>query len=342
MIHLLSRLVLPAILLTFSLAAWAQKTDVIFLKNGDRVTGEVKSLQRGKLEFKTDHMGTVYIEWDDIDEIISNTGQAVELANGQRLYGPLAKPEAGEMVTVETDQGAIGVNSLDVVAMYPVQAGFWNRLDLSASLGFSWDKGSSVGRYTLGLDAAYRNPEYITRASIITEITTQEGRDNSKRASADATHLRFKLNKKYVAYFGSLEKNDELGLDLRALGGAGYGWAPVRSNRNWFSLAAGLDVNHEIPTDGEAQTNLEAVGMMTYEYFRYAKPQRKFSVNLKVFPGLTDWGRWRANFNSDFRLEFIEDLFWVLDVYASFDSAPISVDASKSDYGITSSLAYKF
>jgi hypothetical protein len=81
---------------------------------------------------------------------------------------------------------------------------------------------------------------------------------------------------------------------------------------------------------------------LRYEYYRYDSPERKFSVNLGVYPGLTDWGRWRANFNSDFRLEFIEDLFWVLDFYATFDSAPISVDASKSDYGITSSVAYKF
>ncbi len=342
MLRLLSRLMFPAILLLFSLSAWADRTDVVFLKNGDRVTGEVKGLNRGILELKTDHMGTVYIEWEDIEEVISQTGQAVELTNGQRFYGSLAKPENEQMVAIETEQGTIGFNTLDVVKMYPVQSGFWNRLDVSASLGFSWDKGSAVGRYSLGLDATYRDPRFITRAGFVTEITTQQGRDNSKRATLDANHLVFKLNKKYVAYFGSLEKNDELGLDLRALAGAGYGWVPIRSNRNWFSIAAGLDVTNETPTNGQAETNLEAVGMLTYEYYKYDRPQRKFSVNLMVFPSLTDWGRWRANFNTDFRLEFFEDLFWVLDFYASFDSAPISESAANSDYGITSSLAYKF
>ncbi len=342
MLCLRSGMIIAAFFLVFCLPAWAAKTDIIFLKNGDRITGEVKGLNRGILELSTDSMGTVSIEWDDIEEIISNTQQAVELTNGQRFHGPLSKPETSDMVTVETNQGSVGFNTLDVVSMYPVKAGFWNRLDLSARLGFSWDKGSSVGRYTVGLDAIYRDPRFITRANFVTEITTQESRDNSKRASLNAIHQAFRLNKKYVAYFAGFETNDELGLDLRTLLGAGYGWAPVRSNRNWFSIAAGLDANREIPTDGESETNLEAVGMLTYEYYKYARPERKFSVNLMVFPGLTEWGRWRANFNSDFRLEFVEDLFWVLDVYASFDSAPISLNASKSDYGITSSLAYKF
>ena len=342
MLSSLSRLIFAVILLLFSLSVWADKTDVVFLKNGDRITGEVKGLDRGILELKTDHMSTVYIEWEDIEEVISQTGQAVELANGQRFYGSLSKPEIEHMVTIETEQGTIGLDTLDVVKMYPVKLGFWNRLDLSASLGFSWDKGSSVGRYSLGIDAVYSDPDFITRAGFVTEITTQQGRDNSKRATLDANHVVFKLNKKYVGYFGSLEQNDELGLDLRALIGAGYGWVPIRSSRNWFSIAAGLDVTNETPTNGQAETNLEAVGMLTYEYYKYARPERKFSVNLMVFPSLTDWGRWRANFNTDFRLEFYEDLFWVLDFYASIDSSPISEGAANSDYGITSSLAYKF
>jgi hypothetical protein len=342
MISIRSKLFFLCFLFLFSLPAWADKTDVVFLKNGDRVTGEIKGLDKGILELSTDHMGTVFIEWRDIEEVVSTTGQSIELTNGQRFYGELSKPEITDMVNVETGGGTVGLSIDDIIAMYPVGAGFWDRLDISASLGFSWDKGSSVGRYTVGMDTEYRDPAFITRANFIMEITTQEGRDNSKRATLDAHHLRFKMNKQYLGYFGSLERNDELGLDLRTLLGAGYGWVPVRSNNNWFSLAAGLDVNREIPTDGESSTNLEAVGMVRYEYYRYSQPKRKFSANLAVFPGLTDWGRWRANFTTDFRWELISDLFWNLNFYASFDSSPISENASKSDYGITSSLGYNF
>ena len=54
--------VLAALLCTTLLEA-RDKTDIVSLKNGDRVTGEIEELQRGKLTVKTDSMGTVSIEW---------------------------------------------------------------------------------------------------------------------------------------------------------------------------------------------------------------------------------------------------------------------------------------
>jgi hypothetical protein len=330
------------IALLSSAGVWADKTDVVYLVNGDRLTGEVKGLERGKLEFSTDHMGTVYIEWEDIQEIVSSTGQAVELTNGQRFFGPLSKPENQDMVLVNTEQGPVGVSTTDVMAMYPVESSLWDRLDLSVDLGFSWDKGSSVGKYDLGVDAVYRDPRFITRASFGTEITTQEGRDDTSRTTFDALHTRFHPNKRFHALFGNLESNDELGIDLRTLVGAGYGTMPIRTQRSHLSIGAGLAVSHEIPVDGDEETNLEGVGMFTYDYFKYSDPERSLTTNLWLFPNLSDWGRWRASFTTDFRLELVSDFFWKLGAYASYDSDPISIDASGSDYGISSSLGYSF
>ena len=336
------RVMLIFLALLFSQQAKAIRTDIVYLHNGDRITGEVKSLFRGKLEFKTDHMGTLFIEWDDIQEIISDTGQAVELTNGQRFYGPLEKPENESMMSVTTEQGKVGVNIMDVIGMYPVEAGFWDRLDIEASLGFSWDKGSNVGRYNLGLDTTYRRPQSITRAGFSTEVTTQNEVNDTTRANVYSNHIIFMPHKKFRIYFGNLDHNDELGIDLRALAGAGYGWIPIRSQRNWFSLAAGLDVNRELPILGEPETNLEGVGMMSYEYYKYSTPERSFKVNFLVFPSITDFGRWRADFDTSFNFEIVTDFFWKLEFYANYDSDPISKEGASSDYGVTSSLGYKF
>jgi len=335
-------LLLLVLLLLVCQLAKAERTDIVYLQNGDRVTGEVKSLFRGKLEFKTDHMGTLFIEWDDIREIISGTGQSVELTNGQRFYGPLEKSENSDMVMVNTTEGQVGLNTLDVIAMYPVESGFWDRLDLSASLGFSWDKGSNVGKYNLGVEAAYRRPQSITRANLSTEITTQNEVNDTTRSNLGANHVIFMPRKRFRIYFGNLDHNDELGIDLRTLVGAGYGWVPIRSQKNWFSLAAGVDVNHEIPIDGDPETNLEGAGMLTYEYYKYSTPERSFKVNLMVFPSITDIGRWRADFTMAYKFEIVNDFFWDLDFFANYDSDPISTKGASSDYGIVSSLGYKF
>lgn len=338
---------LPQVLLLIALVllpslATADKTDVVVLKNGDKITGEVKGMLRGKLELSTDSMGTVYIEWVDIKAVLSDTGQSLELANGQRFYGPLRKSENTEMVAVETEAGVVGLGMLDVVGMYPVEASFWERLDVSTSLGFSWDKGSSVGKYTFGLDSEYRATEHLTRAGLSAEVTTVDGQEDSRRANANFTHMRFKPNKRFTSYFANADSNDELGIDLRVLGGAGYGWAPIRSSRKLFLLSAGAAVNHEIPSEGDAETNLEGVMRVSYDYFIYSDPERIFNATLTVFPSITDFGRWRTDFNTDFKLEFYNDFFWVMSFYANYDSEPVSEDASQSDYGVQSSLSYKW
>lgn len=325
-----------------SQSAWAEKTDVVYLKNGDRITGEVKSLGHGKLEFSTDHMGKVSIEWEDILHITSKKGHSVELTNGQRYYGALVKLEQENMIGVSTPLGMANVGVEDIFAMYPVEAGFWDRLDLSVDLGVSWDKGSDVGKYSLGMDAKYRRTQSLTQASFISEITTQGTTDNTQRTTLSGIHNVFRPNKKFHSYFANLESNDELGVELRALAGAGYGWAPWRSQRNWFSFALGLDINHETPTAGETETNLEGVGWLTYEYYKFNSPKRSFKTNFVVFPSLTDWGRWRMSFATDFRFELVSDLFWKMSLYASYDTASLSTGDASSDYGLTSSLGYKF
>jgi len=320
----------------------APKTDVIVLKNGDRVTGEIKSLIRGQLELSTDSMGTVLIEWEQVDEIVSATGQSIELTDGSRYYGTLEKPETQDFVRINTQEGAMGVASEDIIAMYPVESGIWDRLDVSARLGFSWDKSSQVGKYSIGMDGSWRDPSFIARASFQTDITTQQDIDDSQRTVLNINHMRFLQNKRFRGVFGNLESNDELGINLRTLVGTGYGWVPIRSQRTLFTLLGGLAVNREKPAEGESDTQLEAVGSLLWDYFLFSHPERNITLNLNVFPSLTDGGRYRATFDTVMKIELVKDLYFDITAYASYDNRPVSEDASQSDYGISSGLGYNF
>jgi hypothetical protein len=337
------RLLVLTLCCLVNLSLWAApKTDVIQLKNGDRVTGEIKSLQKGQLEVSTDHMGTILIEWEHVDEVLSQTGQSVELTNGTRFYGTLEKPETLSFVRINTPDGAVGVSSDDIINMYPVEPGIWDRLDISARVGFSWDKSSKVGKYSLGMDASWRDPNFLTRGSFQTDITTQQAVDDSQRTVFNLNHMRFLQDKRFRGVFGNLESNDELGIELRTLAGAGYGWIPIRSQRTLFTLMAGLAVNRERPKDGETETELEAVGSLLWDYFMFSHPERNIALNLSVYPNLTDTGRYRASFDTVMKIELVKDLYFDITAYASYDNRPLSDQASQSDYGISSGLGYNF
>ena len=63
------------------------KTDLIYLNNGDRITGEIKQMDRGILQLKTDGLSTVNIEWADIDSVNSVYQFRVEDRGGDKFFG---------------------------------------------------------------------------------------------------------------------------------------------------------------------------------------------------------------------------------------------------------------
>ena len=134
----ISHLILCLCLTCFATATQAQYTDVIILENGDRITGEVKGVMSGQLELKTAYMGTVYINWEDIYDLVSHEGLQIELQDGERIVGTLDKSQTKEddekeLIIVHTDEGQLEVDSANVVRMYRVGGGFWDRMNLRAA-----------------------------------------------------------------------------------------------------------------------------------------------------------------------------------------------------------------
>ena len=96
--------------------AQAQKTDSVWIRNGDRITGEVKSLSRALLKYSTNDLGTISIEWDKVDRIMSPATFEVQLRSGVKHYGALGLGRSGTLV--------LGVDTLllaDIVSITPIK-----------------------------------------------------------------------------------------------------------------------------------------------------------------------------------------------------------------------------
>jgi hypothetical protein len=80
---------LLALCLTSTDALATRKTDIVYLKNGDKITGEFKELVQGELKLSTAEMGSVYIKWNGIARIESDKYIEMELLDGTRVFGQL-------------------------------------------------------------------------------------------------------------------------------------------------------------------------------------------------------------------------------------------------------------
>jgi hypothetical protein len=320
----------------------AQKTDVVTLTNGDRITGEITKLEAGLLEFKTDTMGTVSIEWRFIDNIESDKSQMIEMLDGTRLLGQLQKPNVGHDVLVRSETGNIEVPPEEVVSVWPVKATFKDRMDIDLSMGLDYSKSTSIGGLNAAVDFRLRGEDRLTEAMLRSNLIRQTGTDDLSRYQLDGFHEYLLPNQRFRNWFAGIESNDALGVDLRLSIGAGFGKYLIKSNSEWFTIQGGLAMTQENPEKSDSETNVEAVANVRYRYFRFADPERSLDTSLSVFPSLTDGGRVRADFQTTFKLELIQDMFWAMEFYANYDNEPQSLDSEEFDYGIVTSVGWSY
>src|SRR5262245_66509894 len=83
-----------------SFPLFAQKTDVITLANGDRVTGEIKSYAAGRLTVDTSHSSWIKVKWSLITSISSDKQFDVETIDGVHHYGSLAPSDPPGKLTI--------------------------------------------------------------------------------------------------------------------------------------------------------------------------------------------------------------------------------------------------
>lgn len=323
-------------------AALAQKTDIVILTNGDRVTGEIKKLEAGLLQYKTDTMGTVQIEWRFIEQIITDKQQLIETVDGTRWLGKLQKPEEGDNVELITVRGPVEIEPQDVVSAWPVQATFWDKVDLNVSLGYDYAKSTGITNFSASADFLYRTDQRLIDSSARTNITRQDGADDQNRQEVRFNYQRLLENQRFRSLLAGYEVNEAIGLDRRIYGGAAFGKYLRKTNRIWFTVGGGLIGSLEDTVEGEAVESLEGVVSSRFRYFSYATPERVLDVSASVFPSLTESGRWRGDLRTTFRLELVTDLFWQMEFYGTYDSKPIDEGAEKSDYGVNTGLGYSF
>lgn len=336
--------VLIATLLAISVpAVAANNTDVVIFLNGDRLSGEFKSLERGKLRFKTAATDTISIEWDDVASLKSDQNIQVETESGDRFLGHLGAASSEGKVLVETTTGAVQLDADRIVLMHPIEKKGIARFDGDITAGFNFAKASAVRQAHFGLDLEARSESRIFSLDLNSVTSDSADNSSSQRHSADISYQRLLSDRWLIGAVLRLERNDELELDLRTSLGFGGGRSILQTNNTRLSLVGGLQVSRENVSGNELdEDTVEAFATLNWDWFRYDTPELDFSTELQVIPNLTDSGRVRAELDISMKWEIIEDLFWELAFYDSFDSDPVVLGAEENDYGVVTSLGWEF
>lgn len=318
--------------------AAAQKTDSVWIRNGDRITGEVLSLSRALLKYSTDDLGTIYIEWDKVIQISTTTLLEVHLSSGEKFYGHLGSGPVGMAIL-----GADTLPLPDIVTIVPIERKFLSRLSGYLDLGFSYQKANKTVQISTGGRLVYRGMAAATTLEASTFLEDRDDATETSRLSAALTERVFIGSRWSAGFVVGYDQNEELDLAGRArLVGFG-GRALAQSSHIELAATAGVVVARERYFSTDSTTSsLEGLVGAVFRAFRYDRPKLDATWTSQVFPSLSVQGRVRLQNDIRVSYELVKDFMLTVTLFDSYDSKPPAVGAPKNDFGTTLAITWTF
>jgi Protein of unknown function, DUF481 len=344
--HAAALLFILASLLSSALA-WGyarDKTDVVVLRNGDRLSGDIVSLEYGILTLKTDNMSTLNIEWPAVRSVASKFAFAIERRDGSKYGGVITTSEDGADLVVESKAGTVRIPMAEVERISRFSPQFWDRINGGLSLGFSYTKSSSIQVSNVNFNANYRSTTEVGSLTFSSNTTKDSSGSTTDRQLLTAgVQFLQQQSRNFWGLLASLERDQSLGIDARLTGGAALGRRFVQSTFTELTGIVGVVGTEEWIVDKpEPRASAEAVLGGSWQVFKFIEPKTRLNLSLYVFPSLTESGRYRSTGDLSLTHKFPHDITVGLTGYLSYDNQPPEPGAEKSDYGVTFNLGYSF
>jgi len=321
------------------------RTDKIFLKNGNMITGEIKKLEYGVLSFKTDNIGTLTVKWKDVMRITSIHRFELVTTGNIVSYGSIDSTSKSKQVVLVWDTASTVLDIRELTRAVPINNSFFSRMDGNIKLGSNYSKSSDIFRLNLNGALYYRSFHDLFSITGNSEITRQNISDSAeviKKQDLSLVYARYFKKRWFISALGALEQNTGLGMKLRTYIGTAGGKEIFQNHVHTLTSATGVLGNREKSTEGNYTTNVEGLILMTYRIYKYTIPKVIFSSYVYAYPSLTDPGRVRLNGNLNVDFEFFTDFIFSITNYHNYDSRPATSSALKYDWGFTTSIGYTF
>ena len=320
--------------------AAAQKTDIVELVNGDRLTCEIQKMDRGKVTAKTDGLGTLSIEWDDVVRVSSIAVYDVELESGTRLTGTISRGDAYTLVLV------IGLTKerlelAKIVRMTRLGRTFWRRWDGSVAGGFSFAQADAQTQSTFDLKATFRNQKWQTSLTYDSLLTSREDVDSQTRNDVVLAIQRFMRPRWSYIGLGSFQQNEELALTLRSIAGGGLVRTLKQTNRTLALAQFGAVYTNEQYVGEPTDSIAEMLNGFGWDWFTFDGKSTNLDLQVLTFVALRKDTRFRLELNTSFKSDIVGDLYWSINLFESFNSLP-PTGQKKNDFGISAAIGWSF
>jgi len=318
-----------------------EETDVLLLRNGDDVTGELKGLVRGQVTFKTDAMSTVYVKWPRVVTATTNKQFEIHLADGRKFFGSLKASDTPHQVIIRATRDTLELPTQSIVQLTRLGGNFWRRLSGSISLGFDFTQQNSKVDLSTAATIAYAVPLHRLELTLNGSFSRQDSASTISRRDLGLWWAR-EYSKVWIwSVAAQLQENSQLSLDFSFAIGTGPGRFFVNTNRVALVTWIGPFYRRENYEGEDPRTAVPLALATDFELFSWAGLSTDLSSRLVIAPVLNDSGRWQIAFIAQLNRELLNNLYLNIGLTEYFDSSP-PADANRNDFSINTSLSWTF
>ncbi len=213
-------------------AASPAAADVVYLRNGDRISGTVVRKAGDTLRVRTDYAGELKIRWTEVREIVTEAPATVLLEDGAEL----------QATRLGGADAAIPLERVAFLNPTPGQAGKGFDYSGTITLAATYTRGNSDTDRLYG-EAQLRGRSRERRFSLGANGTyaSDRGARTASNWLANGDHDWFIRPREFLYARASVEHDRFRDIDRRWTMGGGYGYQFIDTADTSLSLQGGLD-----------------------------------------------------------------------------------------------------
>lgn len=335
----------------FALPLFArEKSDVLVMNNGDRLTCEIKGLDAGVLYVGLDYIkGTSSVDWSKVHHLESKQLFMVKTEDGSVYTGTLSSAETGgerprQIEVVESPEKTAVLEQQKIVLVDQNSTSFWRRLNGSFNSGLMYAKANQTRQYTLNAQVDYPRERWSTGLAFNSTLSGSAGDTTSTRNNPTFYYRRLlRWDNWFYTGMGSLLQSSEQNIQRQTNLGGGIGRYLKNTNHAKVALIGGLawqNTKYDRTAVQQASQNVAAAMIgADVELFKFDKTN--LAITGAAFPAISQSGRIFTEVNATYYIKFFSNFTWNLSFYGNWDNQP-PAKFSGSDYGMSSGFGWTF
>lgn len=324
----------------------------VTLKNGDRLSGTIVSLDDKKLTLKTDYAGDIAIDWSAVAQFSSDQPLVVTQSNHQTVSGPVTMQDSSIVVNNASGAQTIPQSDVAVIRSPADQAAYEKSLHPGPLQG--WAGGGNFGlalargnsdttNIALGFTADRKTTTdewNIVATSIYSTSTVDSLTSTTANAFGGAIRYDHNLTPRLFAFglFSGLYDVQQA-LNERLSPNGGLGFHVIASKVTTLDILGGIGYTYENYSTGMVNNFINAnIGEELTHNFTAST---SLNERLYFFPYLNDAGNYRGTFDLGLASKFYRALTWNLNFGDIYNSKPVP-GKKNNDLLLTTGLGITF